>query len=127
MGLFDNVFEKEVKYIKNLELIKKFRNLEIYIRFFERVYSPKSTKILAIRGTEFYNPFQATDNKKRGKARDLQADAYSLLDDIPKSQYTDMVKLINDNKGLLKGATVIGYSLGGTLTKTAAKSFPIIY
>ena len=44
MGLFDNVFEKEVKYIKNLELIKKFRNSEIYIRFFERVYSPKSIK-----------------------------------------------------------------------------------
>ena len=84
-------------------------------------------KILAIRGTEFYNQFQATDEQKRGMARDLQADAYSLLDNIPKSQYTNMVKLINDNKELLKGATVIGYSLDGTLAKTAAKSFPIIY
>ncbi|VYS93587.1 Uncharacterised protein [Campylobacter ureolyticus] len=84
-------------------------------------------KILAIRGTEFYNPFQATDEQKRGMARDLQSDTHSLLDNIPKSQYTNMVKLINDNKELLKGATVIGYSLGGTLAKTAAKSFPIIY
>lgn len=39
-----NIFEKEINYLKNLEFVKKFKKTEIYIRFFERVFNPRSTK-----------------------------------------------------------------------------------
>ena len=39
-----NIFEKEINYLKKLEFIKKFKKTEIYLRFFERVLNPKSTK-----------------------------------------------------------------------------------
>lgn len=84
------------------------------------IYEKDGKKVLAIRGTEF----KTFDNPVETYKDLLVADGALALNSIPNSQYSDMVKFINDNKELLKGATVVGHSLGGTLAEIAAKSFP---
>ncbi|PSM51237.1 von Willebrand factor type A (vWA) domain-containing protein (lipase domain) [Campylobacter blaseri] len=86
--------------------------------FAATLYVKDGQKILAIRGTEFKTDF----------IRDLIiADGNLAVNSLPKSQYADMVKFINDNKDKLKGVTIVGHSLGGTLAQIACKSFPNLF
>ena len=96
--------------------------------FQARVYESKNELVLSIRGTEMNNGVTEF-------WRDLIiADGNLALNSMPSSQVADMINFINSIKNIFdeaknsdKKITIVGHSLGGTLSQIASKAFPNLF
>ena len=96
--------------------------------FQARVYESKNELVLSIRGTEMNNGVTEF-------WRDLIiADGNLALNSMPSSQVADMINFINSIKNIFdeaknsgKKITIVGHSLGGTLSQIASKVFPNLF
>ena len=96
--------------------------------FQARAYESKNELVLSIRGTEMNNGVTEF-------WRDLIiVDGNLALNSMPSSQVADMINFINSIKNIFyeaknsgKKVTIVGHSLGGTLSQIASKSFPNLF
>ena len=96
--------------------------------FQARVYESKNELVLSIRGTEMNNGVTEF-------WRDLIiADGNLALNSMPSGQVADMINFINSIKNIFdeaknsgKKITIVGHSLGGTLSQIASKAFPNLF